>query len=420
MAPKLDLEARMTLKVLDQKGVSHCQIARTMGVTEGTVRYHLARQSAGAVDGRSRQIHRAAPWREAILTFVDGRQGRALNLAELHDWLAAEHDYRGSLRSIERYCAAHFPKPKLRARRRVETPPGAQAQVDWAEFRGVIVGGERVDLYAFHLELSFSRYGVVVWSRRKDQLAWLHVHNEAFRRVDGVTATVRIDNERTAVVRGAGAWGEIHPTYRRYALALRFHVDPCPPRAPQYKGKVERRIRDGRRRGDPRHQPWESLAELQAATDAEQKAAAQRRLCPVTGTSVAEAYVLEKPHLAALPILPEPFDVVVARDVSHDSLVAFEGRAYSVPFAWAGQRVEVRGCAGRVQILAQGQVVSDHPRHTKERLVIDPRHYDGESTATVAAPPPLGRMGRRLAEIAALAPQRRPVDLYAALAEVAR
>jgi hypothetical protein len=29
-------------------------------------------------------------------------------------------------------------------------------------------------------------------------------------------------------------------------------------------------------------------------------------------------------------------------------------------------------------------------------------------------------MGRRLAEIAALTPERRPVDLYAALAEVAR
>jgi hypothetical protein len=38
----------------------------------------------------------------------------------------------------------------------------------------------------------------------------------------------------------------------------------------------------------------------------------------------------------------------------------------------------------------------------------------------VLAPIPLGRMGRRLAEIAAMVPQRRPLDLYAALAEVAR
>ena len=38
----------------------------------------------------------------------------------------------------------------------------------------------------------------------------------------------------------------------------------------------------------------------------------------------------------------------------------------------------------------------------------------------VLAPIPLGRMGRRLQEIADMAPEQRPVDLYAALAEVAR
>jgi hypothetical protein len=38
----------------------------------------------------------------------------------------------------------------------------------------------------------------------------------------------------------------------------------------------------------------------------------------------------------------------------------------------------------------------------------------------VLPPIPLGKMGRKLAEIAALAPEQRPLDLYAALAEVAR
>jgi hypothetical protein len=32
-----------------------------------------------------------------------------------------------------------------------------------------------------------------------------------------------VDNERTAVVRGAGAWGTINVAYRRYATVLRFH-----------------------------------------------------------------------------------------------------------------------------------------------------------------------------------------------------
>ena len=52
--------------------------------------------------------------------------------------------------------------------------------------------------------------------------------------------------------------------------------------------------------------------------------------------------------------------------------------------------------------------------------MIDPRHYEGEATADVLPPLPLGRMGRRLQSIAELEPQKRPIDLYAALAEVAR
>jgi Mu transposase-like protein len=123
---------------------------------------------------------------------------------------------------------------------------------------------------------------------------------------------------------------------------------------------------------------------------------------------------------APVPLLPEPFDIAVVRGVADDCTVGFEGRRYSVPFALFRQRVEVRGCSQVVQVYSRGGIVAQHPRQGRERIVIDPRHYEGESTQHVLAPVPLGRMGRRLAEIAAMAPQTRPLDLYAALAEVAR
>ena len=49
--------------------------------------------------------------------------------------------------------------------------------------------------------LSHSRKDAIVWSEGKDMLAWLGCHSEAFRRLGGVPATVRIDNEKTAVAR---------------------------------------------------------------------------------------------------------------------------------------------------------------------------------------------------------------------------
>lgn len=411
----------MTIKTLKERGSSTRSIAEVLGVTEGAVRYHLRRQAAGAADGRARQVHLAACHHEAIVAWLESQGAdAALNLTALHGWLVEEHGYAGSVRSVQRYFDACFPRPRRRARRRVETPPGAQGQVDWGEFRGVpFVDGPR-DLYALHVTLSFSRYDVVLWSERKDLVSWLWCHGEALRRLGGVPATMRVDNEKTAVSRGAGAWGEIHPAYRRYAEVARFHVDACAPRSPQAKGKVERRIRDQRLTADPRSKVWRELAELQVWTDERMMRSAERRRCPATGTSVLVAWQQELEHLGALPILPEPFDIAVTRRVADDCMVAFEGRRYSVPFRLIGRTVEVRGCSGRVQVLAEADVCAEHERHTERLLVIDPAHFEGEATDDVLSPLPLGRMGARLQEIAALEPEQRPLDLYAALAEVAR
>jgi len=421
MASKLDVEARMTIKSLSERGQSNRAIARLLDVHENSIRYHLKRHQLGARDGRANQQPLAARFQEAITAWLDRVDTEdALNLAALHDWLVAEHRYPGSLRSLQRYFKATYPHSRQRARRRVETPPGAQAQADWGVYPRVWVGGRRRTLSVFALKLSYSRYPAFIWSPQQHQLAWHRVHNESLRRFAGIPAVIRIDNLKTGVSRGAGPWGTINRHYRAYARIVGFHIDPCLPRQPRAKGKVERVIRDLRGAFSPYSQHWDSLEELQQATDAHVARITQRRLSPATGLSVAESLALERPRLAPLPILPEPFDIAVTRTVAVDATVGFEQRRYSVPFAWVGRPVEVRGADGRVQVLAEHQVVAVHPRHTPERILIDPAHYAGESTDTVIAPPPLGRMGRKLAELAALPPQQRPLNLYAALAEVAR
>ena len=134
-----------------------------------------------------------------------------------------------------------------------------------------------------------------------------------------------------------------------------------------------------------------------------------------------EAFQEEKTFLAPLPQpLPEPFDLCVARRVARDATVRFEGRTYSVPFRLAEAQVEVHGCARTVEVWAEGERVAQHPRHSRERIQLDPRHYEGPSTERVEAPVPLGKLGRRLQEIWAMPPERRPIDTYADLAEVLR
>jgi hypothetical protein len=102
----------------------------------------------------------------------------------------------------------------------------------------------------------------------------------------------------------------------------------------------------------------------------------------------------ERALLQPVPDLQELFDCVVARRVSRNCLVSFESRRYSVPFAWVGRQVEVRGTAQDVVVWAEGEPIARHPRHTRRTLVLEPTHYEGTSTATVTAPTPLGRRAR--------------------------
>jgi transposase len=427
---KLTESEIVTIEALSQRGQSASQTARLLGVTEGTVRYHRRRLEEGAADGRRKPllIERlgleevvTSWWQQACARLV-GERPPSVEL--LWEHLRREHGYGGSYKSVRKYARRRFGEVKLRPYRRVETPPGAQAQTDWGEFRIELEeeAEGRGRLYAFVMTLSHSRREAVIWSRRVDQLAWHRCHNEAFRRLGGVAAVNRIDNLKTGVSRGSGAWGKLNEQYRRYARSLGFHIDACEARSPEQKGKTERRVGSLRQLGVSGRR-FSTLAELQAWTDAALAARSARLLCPATGKTVAASWEAERSFLRPLPEpLPEPFDLVRTCRVHKDCTVAFEGRRYVVPFAYAGGRVEARGCSGVVQIvdLQTGVVLVTYPRHTSERILIDERCYAGGSTDRVAAPKPLGRMSRKLAELAATPVERRPVDLYAALAEVAR
>jgi transposase len=427
---KLGKDEVVTIHVLAEKGETASAIARRLAVTEGAVRYHLRRKAAGRPDGRAKPslIERSGLvavveqwWRDQLAALPDGRSPNADALWEL---LKADHGYVGSPKSVRKYVRRHFARPPLRPFRRVETPPGAQTQTDWCEHRGVDIGDALgpVTLYAFAMVLSHSRRVAVIWCRSMDQLSWHRAHNEAFTRLGGVAAVNRIDNLKTGIASGAGAWGRINERYLRYAKALGFHVDACQPRSPEQKGKVERRcgvLRTLAVAG----RCFASIEALQQWTDQKLDIADRRRICPATGTTVAEAWERERALLRPLPeTLPEPFDLVRTAIVHRDCTVAFEGRRYTVPFAHVGLSVEVRGCAESVQIVdpVTGGVLRRYPRGTPERLLIDPTCYDGAATERVARPTPLGAMARRIDELKRDGVERRSVDFYAELAEVAR
>lgn len=148
----------MTIHVLAERGCSNRAITRQLSIDEKAVRYRLARLRSGAKDGRAEKPFRAEAVAGVIAQWMASHEGGGVNLQVLHELLISDYVYTGSYKSVRRYVHAHFPRPKRRARRRVETPPGAQGQVDWREFPRVRVGGEERSLHASHLVLSHSRH----------------------------------------------------------------------------------------------------------------------------------------------------------------------------------------------------------------------------------------------------------------------
>lgn len=93
---------------------------------------------------------------------------------------------------MQRWVRRHYPAPRIRARRRVETPPGAPGQVDGSVWPAVALRDGSEALFV----LSWARDEAVVCSERKDLLAWLAGHNAGLRRLGGVPSGLqRIDKK---------------------------------------------------------------------------------------------------------------------------------------------------------------------------------------------------------------------------------
>jgi transposase len=134
---------------------------------------------------------------------------------------------------------------------RFETPPGHQAQVDFAHFRTEFTdepGVERV-VWLFSLVLGHSR---MLWGRfvpQQDMQTVLRCHAAAFEALGGAPAEILYDRMKTVVDREAPQDGPdaSHIVYNRTLVEFARHYGYLPKACKAYraktKGKVERPFR---------------------------------------------------------------------------------------------------------------------------------------------------------------------------------
>ena len=367
---------------LHRQGLSISAIARRTGRDPKTIRKYIARGLEPPAYG-PRQVERPgklAPYRdylrERITAFPD------LSAVRLTREIR-ECGYQGAYTAVKRFLATTRPADHRPFEVRFETPPGQQAQVDFARF-------------VMHQDLQ----------------TLLRCHMLAFASLGGVPLEILYDRMKTAVT---GEDGEGHIIYNRALLALAQHYgfqpQACRPYRAKTKGKVERPFSYIRQDFFlARH--FRNLDDLNAQLRDWLDTVANVRLHGTTQRIVVEAFAAEQPDLQPLPA--GPFDALLKleRRVSHEGLVSVGGNTYSVPDR-TRCIVEVHQLPDQIRILDQGQLVAVHAvLEGRRQSRVDPAHRQGLTPRTshpLSDAVTIERMGDRVA--------RRSLDFYQAVAD---
>lgn len=347
---------------LHRQGLKISMIARQLGIDRKTVRKYLARDvgipAYGPRQPRKRLIDGHVDYLKQRLDAYPGLTAQRL-MREI-----GERGYKGGYSTVRDVVRELRPPGSGRGFAvRFETPPGHQAQVDFAQFQ--VRFRDQPDkvqiVWLFSMVLGFSR---LIWARfayRQTLQTVLACHRAAFEAIGGVPREILYDRMKTAVI-GEDEEGRV--VYNRALCDLAGHYGflpkACRPYRPETKGKVERPfryIREDFFLGTV----FRDIDDLNAQLARWLVDVANARVHATTGRVVHEAFAEERPTLQSLPLIPFGSILKLERRISHEGMVSVAGNYYSVPDATRRRMVEVHSLADEIQIFEGDLLIARHP-----------------------------------------------------------
>lgn len=350
----LKVEHVMDIQELRASGHSVRAISRLTGHSRNTVKRILQGERAPERKGRE-----ASSKLDAFKEYVRRRYEECgLSAIRLYEEIRPM-GYAGSVDTLRRHLRT-LKGETLRKRKltvRFETPPGKQAQADWA-YCGKHAGadGKLVSVYAFVMVLSFSRQLFICFTTSMRMPELLRCHQLAFEFFGGWTQTILYDNMKQVRI-ARHRWNE---QFLDFAGHYGFTPKTHQPYRPRTKGKVERAVdyvRDSFLLG----RSFDGLDDLNARALHWLGTTANVRVHGTTGERPCDLF--EKETLVPLASAPV-YNYIdpVKRTVSWEAIVRFEGSHYSVPPSFAGKSVVVTAVGGQIVVRADDVVIAEHPK----------------------------------------------------------
>jgi transposase len=398
---------------LGRQGASISAIARQVGLDRKTVRRCIARGLEPPMYGprkpRTTLLQAFERYLRERIAAVPQLSGRRLH-RELR-----ELGYTGGYTTVTDFLREIRPAAVPTFEHRFETPPGRQAQVDFAHFRTVFAdqpGTERI-IWLFSLVLGHSR---MLWGRfvlHQDLPTLLRCQAAAFEALGGVPEQILYDRMRPVFSREDPISGHIiyNPTLVAFARHYSYLPKACRPYRAKTKGKVERPfryIRDDFFLG----RSFRNLDDLNAQFNQWLDQVANARLHATTKRVVAEHFAEERPMLQPLPAGPFQAVLRLERRITRDGMVSVDGNLYSVPNTARKRAVEVHNMAHEIRILEQGRIIAVHPiLHGRGQRCIAAGHRSLPAPANSQTP----RSGMVLTTRPGESVARRPLAFYDAV-----
>jgi transposase len=295
-----------------------------------------------------------------------------------------------------------LPPRTPQVKRRFETAPGEEMQIDWSPYL-IPIAGRMVQVHALGCLLAYSRKLYLRLYRDERQPTLLEGLASSFHYFKGVARRLVLDNMATAVLGRIGSDGQPlwHPRFREFVAYYGCGPFACKVKDPDRKGKKEKSFRlvwDDFLKGVD-FASWDDLDERRRVWLDETPETGNLRVHGTTRRVPNEAWAEEQPLLIQLP--DERFAVheEAARIVDRDATLSIRGTRYTVPAHLAARSVAVRLYAEHFEVLdPHGRVAfsrtyagDDH----KGKLIIDPTHY---AALPRRAPAGSGTGGDRLDE----------------------
>ncbi len=237
-------ERLVLLKHLLDEGLKKTVIAERLGVSRAVI-YHwirtgqLERDVSTVPPRRTRKPTPAKldPFKAIITTRLETYP--ELSAARLFAECRSA-GYTGGLSQLQLFVREVRPTPPPEPVIRFETPPGHQAQADFAEFR--FPWGKR---YAFLVVLGYSRLLWLQFYQRQTMQTVMSALEAAFTYFGGVPAEILFDQMKAVVVgdeRPHGGRLLENAEFLRFAAHWDFRIRACRPYRAKTKGKVERPV----------------------------------------------------------------------------------------------------------------------------------------------------------------------------------